>query len=479
MTIYIKEKNTVECLDAREVAPKNANENMFQNKSSLEGGLSIAVPSELKGLWELHQKYGKLPWKELFAPVIKLCREGHEVTDYLAKVLRVKETSIKEIPSLREVFVDPNTNELWNAGDKIKRPALADTLETIANDGAETVYSMGKVGRQLLDDIKEFGGILTEEDFAEYKVKWMKPVEATLKDGEHLYSMPLSGSGPLLIFIMNLLKEYDFKHDTLSYHRIMEAFKIAFGRRSDLADPDFAEGVKELVQNLTSYEFAQEMRKKIDDEKTSNDISFYGGNFGAPEDHGTAHISVLAPNGDAISITGTINYVLGSLRRSSKTGIILNDEMDDFSVPGRNNVYGIPPSAVNYVKPGKRPISSMAPSIVVNKNGDAELIVGAAGGSRISTSIAHAIIQYYYFKSRDSLWKILSGKRLHHQLVPNYISFDPGFDPEILKGLEARNHSVKAFTSSFGFGALVGILADRDTVQAAYDPRRGGSSVVF
>lgn len=478
MTIYIKEKNLVECLDAREVAPKNADENMFQNKSSLEGGLSIAVPGELKGLWELHKKYGKLPWKQLILPVIKLCQDGHEVTEYLAKVLRVKEKTIKEIPSLREVFVNPITNEIWNAGDKIKRPALAETLEVIANDGADTVYSMGKIGRQLLEDIKEFGGILTEEDFAEYKVKWMQPVNATLKDGELLYSMPLSGSGPLLIFIMNLIKDYDLKHDTLSYHRILEAFKIAFGRRSDLADPDFVEGVKELVQNLTSYEFAKEMRKKIDDFKTHNDISYYGSNLGAPEDHGTAHISVLAPNGDAISITGTVNYILGSLRRS-KTGIILNDEMDDFSTPGKNNVYGIPPASANFIKPGKRPISSMAPSIVINKNGDAELIIGAAGGSRISTSIAHALINYYYFKSRDSLWKVFESKRLHHQLVPNSISYDIGFDEEILKGLQALNHTIQPFTHTFGFGALVGILADRNSVQAAYDPRRGGSSVVF
>jgi gamma-glutamyltranspeptidase/glutathione hydrolase/leukotriene-C4 hydrolase len=153
--------------------------------------------------------------------------------------------------------------------------------------------------------------------------------------------------------------------------------------------------------------------------------------------------------------------------------------MDDFSTPGKSNVYGIPPSAANFVRPGKRPISSMAPSIIINKNGDAEFIIGAAGGSRISTSIAHAIIQYYYLKSRESLWKIFGSHRLHHQLVPNSISYDIGFDEEILKGLKARNHSVEAFTHTFGFGALVGILADKNSVQAAYDPRRGGSSVVF
>lgn len=450
-----------------------------KNKSSLEGGLSIAVPGELKGMWELHKKYGKMAWKDLFAPVIKLCREGHEVTEYLARVLRVKEKTIKEIPSMREIFIDPKTNEIWNAGDRIKRLALADTLETIANEGADTVYSMGKIGRQLLDDIKEFGGILTEDDFAEYQVKWLKPVEATLKGGEKIYSMPLSGSGPLLIFIMNLLKDYDLKHDTLSYHRIIEAYKIAYARRSELADPEFVESARILVENLTSYEYAKEMRKKIDDTKTFNNIDYYGGHFmAAPEDHGTAHISILAPNGDAVSVTGTINYVLGSLRRS-KTGIILNDEMDDFSIPGKVNVYGIPPSEVNFIRPGKRPMSSMAPSIIVNSQGDVELVIGSAGGSRITTSIVHSILHYYFFKSKESLWKTFESKRLHHQLVPNQLYYEPNFDPEIVKGLAALNHTMQIVTQTFGFGALVGVLADKDSVQSAYDPRRGGSSIVF
>lgn len=481
MTIFIKEKNLVECLDAREVAPKNAHENMFvddKNKSSLEGGLSIAVPGELKGMWELHQRYGKLPWKELFAPVIKLCREGHEVTEYLAKILRIKEKTIKEIPSMREVFVNPATDEIWNGGDRIKRLALADTLETIANEGADTVYAMGKIGRQLLDDIKDFGGILTEDDFAEYQVKWLKPAETTLKNGERLYSMPLSGSGSLLIFIMNLLRDYDLKPDTLSYHRIIEAYKIAYARRSDLADPDFVESARILVQNLTNYEYAKEIRKKIDDTKTYNNIDYYGGHFIAPEDHGTAHISVLAPNGDAVAVTGTINYILGSLRRS-KTGIILNDEMDDFSTPGKENIYGIPPSENNFIQPGKRPMSSMAPTIVVNKNNEAELIIGSAGGSRITTSIVHTIIHYYFFKSKESLWKTFESKRLHHQLVPNKLYYEPEFDSEIIKGLTALNHTMEMVKQTIGFGALVGILADKDSVQAAYDPRRGGSSIVF
>lgn len=481
MTIFIKEKNLVECLDAREVAPKAATETMFvgdKNHSSLIGGLSIAVPGELKGMWELHKKYGKLPWKELFQPVIELCRNGHEVTEYLATVLRFKEKEILEIPSLREVFVNPETNLIWNAGDRLKRLALADTMETIAKDGADSMYAMGKVGRQLLDDIKEFGGILTEEDFAEYKVKWMKPVETTLKHGEKLYSMPLSGSGALLIFIMNLLKDYDLKHDVLSYHRIIEAYKLSYARRSELADPEFVEGVAALVKNLTNIEYANEVRKKIDDRRTHNEPGYYGEHFAAPEDHGTAHISILAPNGDAISVTGTINYILGSLRRS-KTGIVLNDEMDDFSSPGLKNVYGISPSEVNYIVPGKRPMSSMAPSIILNPDGHVSMVIGSAGGSKITTAIASVIIQHYYMKSNASLWELFASKRLHHQLLPNVINYEQDFDQRIVDGLAALNHTMEKVTMNIGFGALVGVLAEDDSISGAFDPRRGGSVAVL
>ncbi|CRK91255.1 CLUMA_CG004935, isoform A [Clunio marinus] len=480
MTIFIKEKNLVECLDAREVAPKAATEDMYvgdKNKSSLEGGLSIAVPGELKGMWELHRKYGKLPWKDVFQPVIDLCKNGHEVTEYLASVLARKNQSIHEIPSLREVFINPHTGQIWNAGDRIKRPALAETMEAIARHGADTMYLMGDVGRQLLDDIKEFGGILSEDDFAEYQVKWLKPVETTLKHGEKLYSMPLTGSGTILIFIMNLLKDFDLKHDVLSYHRIMEAYKLAYARRSELADPAFVENVENLVKNLTSLEYAREIRKKIDDKKTHYEIGYYGSHFATPDDHGTAQISVLAPNGDAISVTGTINYILGSLRRS-KTGIILNDEMDDFSTPGLNNIYGIPPSESNYIAPGKRPISSMAPSIILQPDGRVSMVIGSAGGSKITTAIANTIIQYYYMKLNIPLKDMFALKRLHHQLIPNAVIYEDGFDKAIIDGLIAKNHTMKNVTSTIGFAALVGILVEDDVVTGAFDPRRGGSVAI-
>ncbi|CAO1382913.1 unnamed protein product [Diamesa serratosioi] len=482
MTIYIKATGKAETLDAREVAPKAATRDMYvgdKNKTSLIGGLSIAVPGEIKGMWELHKKYGILPWKDLFQPTIKLCKEGHEVTPYLARILSdFLGDKIYSAPTISEVFLNPATNRTWKAGDRIKRLALADTMETIANEGVDSIYAMGTVGRQLLDDIKSFGGILTEEDFAEYQVKWLEPAQTTLKHGEKLYTMPLSGCGPLLVFIMNILKDYELKHDSLSYHRIIEAYKFAYARRSELGDPSFVEGVTELVKNLTSIDYAMEIRKRIDDKTTHNELGFYGAHYMNQEDHGTAHISILAPNGDAISVTGTINYILGSMRRS-KTGIILNDEMDDFSSPGITNTYGIDPSPSNFIVPGKRPLSSMSPTIITDKNGDVSMIVGSAGGSKITTAIAQTLIQYYYFKTNIPLSDIFGAKRLHHQLLPNQVSYELDFDQKIVDELAARNHTMVKVTQPIGFGALVGIVSENGIISGAYDPRRGGSVAVF
>lgn len=427
-----------------------------QNHSSLVGGRSIAVPGELKGMWELHKKYGKLPWKELIQPIIKLCNK-YKVSKNLAHSLKEKEIDIKAEPTLREVFIDPSTNSVWNAGEYLTDLDLAETLKIISVEGAEALYGNGEIGKQLLKDIKSFGGILTAEDLKDYQVRWSKPVTTLLRNGKMLYTMPSPGAGPLLIFIINLLKSFEFKHDTISYHRIIEAFKLAYARRSELGDPEFVESVAELTKNLTNDQYADNMRKLIDDSTTHNDIQYYGGNFFVPEDHGTAHISVLAPNGDAVSLTSTVNFLFGSMRRS-KTGIILNDEMDDFSTPGLKNVYGIPPSEANFIAPGKRPVSSMTPTIIVNPDGQVNMVIGAAGGSKITASVAYSIIQHYFIKPNASIDDLFATKRLHHQLIPNLLNFEEGFDPEIINGLMELNHTMQRISLDSGFSALTGII---------------------
>lgn len=166
-----------------------------------------------------------------------------------------------------------------------------------------------------------------------------------------------------------MLKDFDLKHDALSYHRITEAFKFAYAKRSLLGDEPSDE-IKEMMANLTSLEYAEEVRKLINDERTSEDFSYYGAKYENREDHGTAHISILMPNGDAVAATATINYLMGAFWRSKSTGIIMNNEMDDFSTPGFVNIYGIPASPANFIQPGKNPLSSMSPSIQIDDKGN-------------------------------------------------------------------------------------------------------------
>ncbi|XP_063704407.1 scoloptoxin SSD14-like [Culicoides brevitarsis] len=484
MTIYTKATNLLETLDAREVAPLASSEDMFVTNpdSAKLGALSVAVPGELKGYYEAHKKYGKLPWESLLRPVVKLCNEGHIVSYYLAKVLKTRETQILNEPSLREVFINPETNQTWREGDILKRPKLAETLQKIANEGADALYSKnGTLLKTFVDDIKYFGGIITEEDLVSYSVEWGSPDKALLQNGEKeltLHSHGLPGAGSILTLILHIINGYKLDESSLSYHRIIESFKFGYALRTKLADKRFVEGIDELVKNLTDPNYANILRSKIDDTQTFDSYKHYGAEFSAIEDYGTAHISVLAENGDAVSATGTINLIMGAMLRSPSTGIMLNDEMDDFSTPNTINEFGIPASPANFIKPGKKPLSSMVPSILLNKNGSVRLVIGAAGGSKITTSVAYVILHHIFLN--QTLDAALKKKRLHHQLVPYHIQYEEGFDENLLEELKMYKHKLQEVSSEAGFAAVVAISIDDDgTISASYDPRRGGSITII
>lgn len=307
MTIFRKETNEVETLIARDVAPLAATEDMFVNRT-VTGGLATAVPGELKGYWELHKKYGKLKWSQLFDPVIQLCRKGHVVSRYLAGILNSKKNVVLASKTLSEVYINPKTNDVYQEGDLVKRTKLADTLEIIKNEGVGAIYNNGSVGRALVEDIQEAGGIVTIEDLMQYNVRWEKSVSVKLRDNKTLHTLSLPGSGALVTFILNVLNDYLPKEQSvISMQRIAEAMKFAYAQRTELGDGQFVQNALNVVQNLTDHDFAMEIRKQIEDFKTYQDYAHYGANFSSKNDHGTAHINIIAPNGDAISATGTIN----------------------------------------------------------------------------------------------------------------------------------------------------------------------------
>lgn len=276
--------------------------------TTVTGGKAIAVPGELKGYWELHQKYGKLKWSQLFDPVIELCRKGHIVSAYLANILRRRKNTVLESPTLSEIFIDPKTNDVYQEGDLVKRTKLAETFEIIQKEGVDAIYNNGTIARGMVEDIQKAGGIVTIEDLMKYNVRWEKPISVNVMGKKSLHTISLPGSGAMVAFIMNVLNEYMPREESvLSMQRMTETFKFAYAKRTELGDGRFVESALKAVQNLTSSKFAAEIRKKIEDLKTYQDYEHYGANFSTKNDHGTAHINIIAPNGDAITATGTIN----------------------------------------------------------------------------------------------------------------------------------------------------------------------------
>lgn len=316
MNIYIRKDQRAYALNAKDEAVGAATEDMFANtnQSFLVSPLSITIPGELKGLWEAYQRFGSLPWKNLVQPAIKICEDGFLMSKHMEDGLHTNSETILKDLHLRGMFFNETSQKFFREGSLIKPGKLCDTLNIIAANGGNDLYN-GTLAKMLTEDLKEVQSIVTNFDLAQYKVRWDDSMKYDL-NGDSMYVNPVPAGGIILGLILNILKGYNITSDDIStepktillYHRMMESFKFAFAERSKLGDPNFME-IDDLVKKLTSVEYAESLRRKINDDRTSDDVTFYGSDIeSVGMENGTAHLSLLAPNGDAVSVTSTINF---------------------------------------------------------------------------------------------------------------------------------------------------------------------------
>ena len=446
MVIHLAKTGEDAAIDYRETAPAAATEKMFLDekgeadpKKSRDSALSIGVPGTVAGLALAHEKFGsgKLTLAELIEPAITLARNGVEIVDDIADTLPLAQPRIARWQSSAPVFLNSDGTVLM-PGQDLLQPDLAITLRAIASDGPKGFYE-GPVAEKIVAAVRKAGGIMTTEDMKNYRAVLREPIRGTYR-GYDIISMPPPSSGGVhLIEMLNILEGYDLAklNREESLHIIVEAMKRAYADRATfMGDPD---AVKMPVAGLISKKYAAALRAQIGTRATPS-TEIRSGNPADFEGQNTTHFSVIDRDGNAVSNTYTLNFSYGLGLVAEGTGVLLNNELDDFtSKPGTANAYGLVGYNANLPGPNRRPLSSMSPTIFL-KDGKPFLITGSPGGSRIISTVLQIIVNVIDFNL--AVDQAVSAPRIHHQWQPDELFVEPGISPEILEGLVKRGYKV-------------------------------------
>lgn len=420
MVVRSVETSETLAIDFRETAPAAATQNMYQNdlNNKYYGPLSMGVPGEVAGLHKAWLKHGRLPWKSLFQPAIRLAKHGFQVAPYLANSISSYSATIYKDPGLQNVFAPGG--KLLQAGDTCYNIELGLSLEAIA-EGPEALYN-GTVGEKLVDDVRSLGGILTMEDLRNYEVKVTNAVAVNTM-GFTIFGMPPPSSGTLgialVLNILNAFENTDYGKGALGLHRLIEALKHMFALRMNLGDPDFVD-ISQTTSQMLSPAFAKKIKQRIFD-NTTFPSGYYLPRWSQIEDQGTSHFCIVDADRNAVSMTTTVNYPFGGGVLSPATGIVLNNEMGDFSVPTEIAADRLPPSPMNFIQPNKRPLSCMTPVIIV-KGDQLAGVIGGSGGMYIIPAVIEVFLNHFIL-GMDPLDAIQS-PRVYHKLIPNVVYYE-------------------------------------------------------
>ncbi|EIP3951308.1 gamma-glutamyltransferase [Salmonella enterica] len=461
-------------IDFREMAPAGATRDMFldeqgnpDSKKSLTSPLASGTPGTVAGLSLALEKYGSLPLNSVVRPAIKLAQEGFIVNDALADDLKTYGSEVlPQHENSKAIFW--KDGEPLKKGDKLVQQDLANSLTMIAENGPDAFYK-GEIARQIAQQMQQNGGLITTDDLAAYQAVERTPVSGEYR-GYQIFSMPPPSSGGIhIVQILNILENFDMKKygfGSADAIQIMaEAEKYAYADRSEyLGDPDF---VNVPWQALTSKAYAKSIAGQIDINKAKPSSEIRPGKLAPYESDQTTHFSVVDKDGNAVAVTYTLNTTFGTGIVAGNTGILLNNQMDDFSAkPGIPNVYGLVGGEANAVGPKKRPLSSMSPTIVV-KDGKTWLVTGSPGGSRIITTVLQMVVNTIDFGMNVA--EATNAPRFHHQWLPDELRVEKGFSPDTLKLLEQKGQKVELKEA---MGSTQSIMVGPDgELYGASDPR--------
>ena len=445
MVMYDKEANENFSIDYREMAPKLASKDMFLNddgsvnkKRAREGILSIGVPGTVYGMWEVHKKFGSISWKKLIEPAIQLAEEGFIMSPFMVDALNRRYKKLSNYQNFKDIFYEDYPVTL---DSRLIQKDLANTLSIIANKGVKGFYE-GEIAKKIAKDMKNKNGLISSYDLKNYRAIWRKPIKGNFDKYEIITMGPPSSGGIHIIQMLNILEKFDLKelgHNSASYGALLsEVMKYAYADRSKyLADPDYFEVP---VTQLISKRYAEKIYNKIAVNEVTPSSEILPGNLIPHESEDTTHFSIADKFGNVTSNTYTLNSGYGSGVIIEGTGILMNNEMDDFvSAPGVPNQFGLLGGEANKIEPFKRPLSSMTPTIVFEED-EPILATGSPGGSVIITAVLQFLLNTLVFEMEISDATI--APRVHQQWGPDILFLEKGFDMNAGKEIESYGQKI-------------------------------------